>query len=72
MKALLQLLRSGGVLRMRPPYGAYVVVAGKSTSVASEVVQQAVQAGLVRPNGVDQHGVYGFALCSKGAGRAAV
>ncbi len=60
---LQQLLQSGGVLRIRPPYGPYVVVAGKSTPVTEGEVRQAVESGLVRPSGIDRHGVYGFALC---------
>lgn len=70
MKALQQLLRSGGVLRMRPPYGPYVVLGGKSTPVAEAVVRQAVKAGVVRPNGVDQHGVYLFAMCQARSGQS--
>lgn len=62
MSALRQLLASGGVLRMRHPYGSYVVLAGKSTPVADDEVRQALRAGWVRPNGVDPHGVYLFAL----------
>lgn len=63
MSTLSSLLKSGGVLRSRPPYGPYVVMSGKSTPVTEQEVRAAVKSGLVRPNGVDRHGVYGFALC---------
>lgn len=61
MSALRGLLSAGGVLRMRHPYGPYVVLAGKSTPVAGDEVVRALRAGWVRPNGVDPHGVYLFA-----------
>lgn len=62
MAALMLLLRSGGVLRMRHPYGPYVVLAGRSTPVAEADLRQALTTGVVRPNGVDKHGVYLFAM----------
>ena len=62
MNDLRRLLGSGGVLRMRHPYGPYVVQNGKSTPVAEAEVRTALKAGVVRPNGIDKHGVYLFVL----------
>ena len=62
MNDLIQLLKSGGILRYRPALGFYCVVAGKSSPVAESTGKKAVQAGLVTPNGKDPHGVYLFAL----------
>lgn len=62
MTNLKQMLMSGGVLRMRPPYGPYVVANGHSTPVSEGEVHQAIKSGLVRPNGIDSHGVYLFAM----------
>ena len=63
--SLLQLLKSGGVLRYRPPHGFYVVLAGKSTPVSESEARAAVTSKTVVPNGKDQHGVYLFALNQK-------
>lgn len=67
MKTLKQQLLSGAVLRYRPPHGFYTVHAGKSTPVTEATGRAAVQSGLVRPAGKDQHGVYLFALSQKAA-----
>ena len=60
--AILPLLRQGGSLRYRPPHGFYVVLGGKQQPVSQADARAAVRAALVRPNGIDQHGVYLFAL----------
>lgn len=62
MNDLRQKLRSGGSLRYRPPHGFYVVSIGKSTPILDSVARQAITTGLVRPAGVDQHGVYLFTI----------
>ena len=62
---LLQMLQSGGVLRYRPPHGFYVVMRGKSTAITDAEARAAVSAKKVLPNGIDQHGVYLFALNKK-------
>lgn len=67
MKTLKQQLLSGAVLRYRPPHGFYTVHAGKSTPLSEATGRAAVQSGLVRPAGKDQHGVYLFALSQKAA-----
>ena len=59
---ILSLLRQGASLRYRPPHGFYVVLAGKQQPVSQSEARKAVEAKLVRPNGIDQHGVYLFAL----------
>ena len=64
---LLQMLQSGGVLRWRPPHGFYVVLRGKHVAVTEAEARAAVTAKQVRPDGVDQHGVYIFALTGKAA-----
>ena len=64
-QSLLQLLRAGGSLRYRPPHGFYTVLAGKSTPLSEATGRAAVQSGLVRPAGKDQHGVYLFTLSPK-------
>lgn len=64
---LIQLLQSGAVLRYRDPYGFYTVLSGKSTPLSDATGRAAVQSGLVRPAGKDQHGVYLFALSQKAA-----
>ena len=64
---LLQMLQSGGVLRYRPPHGFYVVLRGKHVAVTEAEARAAVTAKQVRPDGVDQHGVYIFALTGKAA-----
>ena len=55
-------LRNGGSLRFRPPHGFYVVLAGQRVLISQGAAKAAVRAGRVRPNGIDQHGVYLFAL----------
>lgn len=67
MKTLKQQLLSGAVLRYRPPHGFYTVLAGKSTPLSEATGRAAVQSGVVRPAGKDQHGVYLFALSQKAA-----
>lgn len=64
---LLQMLQSGGVLRWRPPHGFYVVLRGKHVAVTEAEARAAVTAKQVRPDGIDQHGVYIFALTGKAA-----
>ena len=64
---LLQMLQSGGVLRYRPPHGFYVVMRGKHVAVTEPEARAAVTAKQVRPDGIDQHGVYIFALVRKAA-----
>ena len=64
---LIQLLQTGGVLRYRPPHGFYVVLRGKSTAITDAEARAAVSAKKVLPNGIDQHGVYIFALTGKAA-----
>jgi len=65
MNRLLQALKSGASLRYRPPHGFYTVLAGKSTPLPEATGRAAVQSGLVRPAGKDQHGVYLFTLSPK-------
>ena len=60
--AIVSLLRQGGSLRYRPPHGFYVVLGGETKPVDQAAGRQAVTSKLVRPNGIDQHGVYLFAL----------
>ena len=67
MNNLIQLLKSGASMRYRPPHGFYTVLAGKSTPLSEATGRAAVQSGLVRPAGKDQHGVYLFALSQKAA-----
>ena len=64
---ILPLLRQGGSLRYRPPHGFYVVLAGKQQPVSQAEARKAVESRTVRPNGIDQHGVYLFALSQKAA-----
>ena len=63
---LIQLLQTGGVLRYRTPHGFYVVLRGKHVAVTEAEARAAVTAKQVRPDGVDQHGVYIFALAEGG------
>lgn len=63
---LVQLLQSGGVLRYRPPHGFYTVLRGKHVAVTEAEARAAVAAKQVRPDGIDQHGVYIFALAKGG------
>ena len=65
MNNLLQRLKSGASMRYRPPHGFYTVMSGKSTPLAEATGRAAVQSGLVRPAGIDQHGVYLFTLSPK-------
>ena len=65
MNSLLQLLKSGGSLRYRPPHGFYVVLGGETKPVDQAAGRQAVTSKLVRPNGIDPHGVYLFAANMK-------
>ena len=67
MNNLLQRLKSGASLRYRPPHGFYTVLAGKSTPLSEATGRAAVQSGVVRPAGKDQHGVYLFTLSQKAA-----
>lgn len=67
MNNLLQRLKSGASMRYRPPHGFYTVLAGKSTPLSEATGRAAVQSGVVRPAGKDQHGVYLFALSQKAA-----
>ena len=60
--AIVSLLRQAGSLRYRPPHGFYVVTNGKSTPVSQAEAKKAVESRTVRPAGIDQHGVYLFAL----------
>lgn len=64
---LIQLLQSGASMRYRDPYGFYTVLSGKSTPLSDATGRAAVQSGLVRPAGKDQHGVYLFTLSQKAA-----
>lgn len=65
MNNLIQLLQSGASMRYRDPYGFYTVLSGKSTPLSDATGRAAVQSGLVRPAGKDQHGVYLFTLSQK-------
>ncbi len=67
MNNLLQRLKSGASMRYRPPHGFYTVLSGKSTPLPEATGRAAVQSGLVRPAGKDQHGVYLFTLSQKAA-----
>ena len=58
---ILSLLRQGASLRYRPPHGFYVVLGGKAHKVDQAEARKAVESRTVRPNGIDQHGVYLFA-----------
>ena len=61
---LIQLLKTGAVLRYRPGFGFYAVRQGRDTPVNQAEAEAALRAGQVRPEGrgPDQFGVCHFAL----------
>lgn len=61
---LLQLLKTGAVLRYRPGFRFYAVQHGREISVNQVEAEAAVRAGRVLPEstGPDGFGVYHFAL----------
>ena len=68
---LLQLLKTGAVLRYRAGFGFYAVRQGRDTPVNQTEAEAALRAGRVRPESPqpDKFGVYHFALINK-EGRA--
>ncbi|MFG0642054.1 hypothetical protein [Delftia sp. WSY_22] len=61
---LLQLLKTGAVLRYRPGFRFYAVQRGREIPVNQVEAEAAVRVGRVRPEstGPDGFGVYHFAL----------
>lgn len=64
---LLQLLKTGAVLRYRDGFGFYAVKAGRQSPVDQSQAEAALRSGQVRPEGrgPDQFGVRHFALTNK-------
>ncbi|WON88991.1 hypothetical protein [Delftia sp. UGAL515B_04] len=64
---LLQLLKTGAVLRYRPGFRFYAVQHGREISVNQVEAEAAFRAGKVRPEGVgpDKFGVFHLVLSSK-------
>lgn len=64
---LLQLLKTGAVLRYRPGFRFYAVQQGREISVNQAEAEAAFRAGQVRPENAepDRFGVYHLALARK-------
>lgn len=67
---LLNLLKTGAVLRYRPGFRFYAVQAGREISVNQAEAEAAFRAGRVRPegDGPDKFGVYHLTLSRSAKG----